>query len=109
MLVSGRSTFLSSIMMTPNPAASSLAETILTFRQQHDEWIRERVQQIHQEVLAQSRYIRQPNFTSIHPQDLEFLFHAYDERFFAGYCRQALNGSPIHFRLSKRMRKGERV
>jgi hypothetical protein len=85
-----------------NPAADGLARTILTFRLD-DELIRDRVQRIHQEVLTQSRNIRQPNFTSIHTRDLEYLFAAYDERFFGGYCRQALNGSRIHFRLSRRM------
>jgi hypothetical protein len=88
--------------MVSNPAADRLAETILTFRLD-DEVIRDRVQRIQQDVLTQSRNIRQPNFTSIHTRDLEYLFAAYDERFFGGYCRQALNGSPIHFQLSRRM------
>ena len=88
--------------MVSNPAADGLARTILTFRLD-DELIQDRVQRIHQELLAQSRNIRQPNFTSIHTRDLEYLFAAYDERFFGGYCRQALNGSRIHFRLSRRM------
>ena len=88
--------------MVSNAAAASLAETILTFKLD-DELIRERVQRVHQEVLAQSRNIRQPNFTSIHTRDLEYLFAAYDERFFGGQCRQALGGNRIHFRLSRRM------
>jgi hypothetical protein len=70
-----------------------------------EELIQQRVRQIHQDLLAYSRYVREPNFTVIHPRDLEFLFAAYDERFFAGLCQQALNEARIRFRLSARMTK----
>lgn len=90
------------IMMTA--ATSALAESMRAFRLP-DEVIRERVHQIHQDALAQSRHLREANFTSIHRLDLEFLFGAYDERFFAGRCRQALEGRKLRFRLSTRMTK----
>ena len=88
--------------MIPNPFTSSLAEFIANFREP-DAIIRSRIEDIHEEVLLHSAYIRQPNFTAIHRHDLEFLFEAYDGRFFGGYCRQALSGSRIRFRLSRRM------
>ncbi len=59
--------------------------------------------QIRRDLLSSSRYIRQPNFTAIHPHDLEFLFANYDERFFAGLYRRALDGTSLGFRLSPRM------
>lgn len=70
-----------------------------------EELIRQRLQEIHHDVLAQSRYVREANFRAIHPHDLEFLFKAYDERFFGGQCRPALNGRNLEFRLSPRMTK----
>jgi hypothetical protein len=89
-------------MITPPSARSGLVDAVLTFSQP-EELIRQRVQKIHQDLLAQSRYMREPNFTVIHPADLEFLFGAYDERFFAGLCERALEGRKITFRLSQRM------
>ena len=65
--------------------------------------IQELTRQIHQGALAHSRYLRCADFTAVHPEDLEFLFDAYDERFLAGNCRLALNGRRIRFRLSPRM------
>src|SRR5437016_3574535 len=90
------------IMMSPAPARSALAEAIVAFRLP-DELIRKHMHEIHQGVLARSRYIREANFTSIHRGDLEFLFGAYDERFFTGLCLLALNGRSIRFRLATRM------
>lgn len=58
---------------------------------------------IHDAVLAQSRYLRTPNFTTIHPGDLESLFALYDQHYFAGHCRQALRGRTLSLRLSTRM------
>jgi hypothetical protein len=55
--------------------------------------------------LAHSRYIRDANFTAIHPWDLEFLFKAYDDRFFAGLCGRTLDGRRIKFRLAPRLTK----
>ncbi|MGO4884896.1 MAG: SprT-like family protein [Bryobacteraceae bacterium] len=68
-----------------------------------DASIQERVRRIHEDVLANSRYIREPDFTVIHPGDLEFLFGAYDERFFGRLCQRALGGRRMSFRLSPRM------
>ncbi len=68
-----------------------------------EESIRDGVRGIHQALLGHSRYVREPNFVSIHPDDLEFLFQAYDQRFFGGLFGEALNGSRLDFRLSRRM------
>ena len=83
-------------------ALSALTDTVDSLRLP-SELIRQRVCQIRQDVLANSRYIREPNFTVIHPRDLEFLLGAYDERFFGGLCQRALDGRTIRFRLSPRM------
>jgi len=88
--------------MIPASALIALKDTITSLTVP-DELIQQRVRQIQVEVLANSRYIRQPDFTVIHPRDLEFLFGAYDERFFGGLCRQSLGGQAIRFRLSPRM------
>jgi hypothetical protein len=88
--------------MIPNPVTSRLAEFISNFREP-DPIIRARIHDINDEILRRSPYIRQPNFASIHPHDLEFLFGAYDARFFGGHCRVALSRSQIRFRLSRRM------
>src|SRR2546428_2988444 len=85
----------------PAPASSALAEAVVAFRLP-EELIRKHIQEIHQGVLAHSRYIREANFTSIHRGDLEFLFGAYDERFFNGLCLPALERGS-RFRLATRM------
>src|SRR5207245_1811097 len=84
----------------PAPARSALAEAIVAFRLP-DELIRKHIHEIHQGVLAHSRYIREANFTSIHRGDLEFLFGAYDEQFFTALCFRPLEGKKIQFRKSK--------
>jgi hypothetical protein len=58
---------------------------------------------IHAEVLSKSEYIDNPNFTSIHPADLELLFAEYDNEFFDGQIKKTLGTIPFHFRLSNRM------
>jgi hypothetical protein len=92
------------LIMTPSPALSKspLADTIL-FTRLPEESIQQRVRQIQQDVLAHSRYLREPDFTAIHPHDLQFLFGAYDERFFAGLCLRSLEERRLNFRLSPRM------
>jgi hypothetical protein len=70
-----------------------------------DDAIRERVARVHRNLLGSSRYVRDPNFTAMHPNDLAFLFHAYDELFFANECERALNGRPLRFRLAPRLTK----
>ena len=93
-----------SVNMTPACARSTLADTVLSFHLP-EEAIQQRVHKIHQTVLTRSRYIRAANYTVIHPEDLELLFAAYDESFFAGLCRRALDGRKLRFRLSPRMTK----
>jgi hypothetical protein len=68
-----------------------------------EEFIERRIREIRLNLLSQSRYLREPNFTRIHPSDLEFLFDAYDRGFFAGHCRGTLQGRKLGFRLSLRM------
>lgn len=68
-----------------------------------EDMIQSRVEQIQLELLSRSSYVREPNFTVIHPGDLEILFHAYDQRFFSGHCHKALEGRQLSFRLSPRM------
>lgn len=80
----------------------TLAETLLSL-QLPEESIRQRLHQIHQDARESSRHLREPNFTGIHSLDLEFLFRAYDERFFGGLCRQTLADRKLGFRLAPRM------
>jgi hypothetical protein len=55
------------------------------------------LQEIRQTVLAESPLLREANFTAFHPRDLEFLFRAYDERFFAVLFQKVLApaGTPV--------------
>ena len=59
--------------------------------------------QLYAAMLRKSEYIDDPNFTSIHPADLEFLFAEYDKEFFGGQIKETLGTIPLHFDLSKRM------
>jgi hypothetical protein len=89
--------------MLPTAApAHALANAILV-ADLPENLIQQRVQRIRRDLLAHSNYLREPDFKAIHPLDLEFLFGAYDEQFFAGLCRRALDGKSLHFRLSRRM------
>jgi hypothetical protein len=65
--------------------------------------IAERTARIHAAVLGRSNYIDAPDFTCIHPDDLEILFAEYDRAWFDGRIREALGKAPLHFGLSKRM------
>ncbi len=60
-------------------------------------------QEIHSEVIRNSRHIDSANFLSFHPADLQRMFQLYDQRFLNGACHRALNGRPLSFHLSKRM------
>jgi hypothetical protein len=71
--------------MAESSANTALADAALSFREPEPS-IRTHLRRIHETVLANSPYIRQPDFRAIHPLDLESLFGAYDERFFAGLC-----------------------
>src|ERR1035441_2442218 len=90
--------------MIPASARDALAGAVLSFHSP-EEAIRQRVRQIHHTLLTLSRYIREANYTRIHPEDLELLFKAYDDHFFAGLCRRTLDGRQLRFRLSPRMTK----
>ena len=90
------------MLTSPASATSALMEAVRSFSQP-EELIRQRVQEIHQGLLAHSYYIRESDFKSIHTEDLQFLFRAYDERFCGGLCQRALDGRRITFRLSQRM------
>jgi len=81
---------------------SEFTGTLTSFNPAPDE-IMQRVRKIHEDVLTHSPFIREPDFKTIHPRDLEFLFDAYDRAFFDGLCRLALNGRTLGFRLSRRM------
>ena len=59
--------------------------------------------QIHAVVLDKSTYIDDPNFTKLHPADLELLSAEYDNEFFGGQIKKTLRTIPLHFSLSKRM------
>ena len=58
---------------------------------------------IYDEALVASRCLDGGNFTSIQASDLQRLFDLYDRLFFRGQLREALHGTPLHFRLSNRM------
>jgi hypothetical protein len=85
-------------------APATLAEIALSSRPS-DGAIRDRVTRLHKDLLGTSHYVRDPNFTAIQANDLAFLFHAYDEQFFANECERALNGRPLRFRLAPRLTK----
>jgi len=62
-----------------------------------------RTKQIHTAVLDESNHIDGPNFTGIHPDDLELLFKQYDHQFFEMQVKDTLGTIPLNFGLSKRM------
>ena len=62
-------------------------------------WTRE----IGRELVAASSWIGEPNFDAIHPDDLAFLFRAYDQRFLKGFAGRRLAPGALVFRLSSRM------
>lgn len=95
-------TIATKMIPRPNSAGTALADAVLSVRLPED-LIDGRLHLIHQDVLAHSRYIRKADFTAIHSHDLEFLFAAYDERFFAGLCKRTLGARSINFRLAPRM------
>lgn len=65
--------------------------------------IRSRTHDIGRHLLHTSPHVCEPNFTRIHPDDLSFLFSAYDERFLDGLCGKVLGPAGVFFRLSSRM------
>lgn len=67
------------------------------------EEITTRTQQIRTAVLNTSESIDGPNFSSIHPDDLQLLFTEYDRRFFGAQIEPTLGPAPLDFGLSRRM------
>ena len=65
--------------------------------------IRRWTRDIGRRLLRASPYACEPNFTRLHPNDLSFLFSAYDERFLDGLCRKVVGPEGVMFRLSSRM------
>ena len=65
--------------------------------------IRKRTRSIGKRLLDKSPYVREPNFTALHPDDLALLFTAYDARFLDGICGRMLAPDGVTFRLSSRM------
>ena len=66
----------------------------------------DRVTRIYEATLAQSRQIREGNFTLIGTDDLERLFVWYDSEFFRGRLGEMIledKAHPIAFRLSRRL------
>ena len=68
-----------------------------------DDRIRAWTAEIGRELIARSGWIDEPDFTSIHPDDLEILLDGYDRRFLRGFVRERLAEGQLSFRLSSRM------
>ena len=63
-----------------------------------------RTEAIYRDMLAESRYLKQGNFTSIETLDLKRMFEKYDRAFFEGQCGELTSASnTLRFRLSPRM------
>ncbi len=58
---------------------------------------------IGRELLKHSPYVRTRNFRKVHPDDLAFLFDAYDRQFLSGFVWRRLARDQLAFRLSSRM------
>ncbi len=60
-----------------------------------------RTEAIYRDMLAESRYLKQGNFTSIETADLKRMFEKYDRAFFEGQCGELTSASnTLRFRLS---------
>ena len=62
-----------------------------------------RTQLIRETILADSAYLKGPNFQRIHTSDMRNLFYAYDSEFFEKQMTSALEGTRLDFGLSSRM------
>ena len=86
----------------PSAKAAALREILTETRL--DEAARLAMQaQIYEEVLRSSRNMDSANFTAFHPDDLQRMVQAYDQRFLGGACSAALEGRPLSFRLAPRL------
>ena len=83
-------------------ALLSLAQVLLT-RDPGAAQIRRWTHDIGRRLLLASPYAGEPNFRRLHPDDLSFLFAAYDARFLNGLCGELLGPDGVTFRLSSRM------
>lgn len=86
--------------------SASLAEfrTILQTTRLPDAEIQTRRKTIYREILAESRCVKEGNFTVLETTDLRRLFSKYDAVYFGGKCEE-LTTTPnsLRFRLSNRM------
>jgi hypothetical protein len=67
------------------------------------EEIASRTREIYQRVLRESACLGAGNFTAIHPLDLRRMFDLYDQLFLQNTCRATLDGTLLHFSISRRM------
>jgi hypothetical protein len=58
---------------------------------------------IRERALAQSAYVREPNFTRIHPGDLQRMLEDYDREFLHGRLMPALPSGTLRLGFSQRM------
>ncbi len=59
--------------------------------------------EIARDVLATSRTMKSPNFTTTSTADLQLMAELYDQRFFDGHCLAIARHHGMHFRWSQRM------
>ncbi len=83
-------------------STEALSRLLLT-REPGEAAVRAWTDEIAEELLGRSAHIRAPNFTDIGPDDLAFLFTAYDGRFLDGLCARTPGPDALSFRLSRRM------
>ena len=62
-----------------------------------------RVEEIRQAVMTESKCIRSPAFTSISTSDLQRIYELYDQYFFSGSIAGALGNTRLDFELSGRL------
>ncbi|MCA9134240.1 MAG: hypothetical protein KDA45_13825, partial [Planctomycetales bacterium] len=58
---------------------------------------------IGQAVIARSRVMQSPNFSTTSASDLQHMAELYDHHFFAGHCLAIARSHGMQFRWSKRM------
>lgn len=66
---------------------------------------RARTRAIFDAALQHSKYLDEPNFTTIHPEDLRHIAKLYDQQFFDGQLLPLAEKTGLTFRLSQRMTK----
>lgn len=93
------------MIVPPTDGPSAALKTLVTTAHLPPEQVGARTGDIYQRVLADSDRVKSGNFSSIATEDLARLFDLYDEHFFQGHVRRALQEqhSPLNFRLAPRM------